>query len=185
MTSRNRVHCIVSNKGHVMFLYCWRMGQTLLFDCLVSGRKCVGGRHWGVMPVESGNSAAARQVKQKRKSHSLSIRRTNSTEQDRPGMQRDMLEGQVGCFFVFVSTKLAWSRIDPGLKFVVTNTRGNYCLSVLTSPGVQARMKQSQFCDIVYDFFFLINIKSWQLGYASIYINMSCCVWIIFYCFRI
>uniref|UniRef100_A0A673H497 WD repeat-containing protein 37 n=1 Tax=Sinocyclocheilus rhinocerous TaxID=307959 RepID=A0A673H497_9TELE len=47
-----------------------------------------------VMPVESGNSAAARQVKQKRKSHSLSIRRTNSTEQDRPGMQRDMLEGQ-------------------------------------------------------------------------------------------
>nr|XP_055037737.1 WD repeat-containing protein 37 isoform X1 [Misgurnus anguillicaudatus]XP_055037738.1 WD repeat-containing protein 37 isoform X1 [Misgurnus anguillicaudatus]XP_055037739.1 WD repeat-containing protein 37 isoform X1 [Misgurnus anguillicaudatus]XP_055037740.1 WD repeat-containing protein 37 isoform X1 [Misgurnus anguillicaudatus] len=46
------------------------------------------------MPVESGNSAAARQVKQKRKSHSLSIRRTNSTEQDRPGMQRDMLEGQ-------------------------------------------------------------------------------------------
>ncbi|KAA0704978.1 WD repeat-containing protein 37 [Triplophysa tibetana] len=46
------------------------------------------------MPVESGNSAAARQVKQKRKSHSLSIRRTNSVEQDRPGMQRDMLEGQ-------------------------------------------------------------------------------------------
>uniref|UniRef100_A0A9J8CSJ4 WD repeat-containing protein 37 n=1 Tax=Cyprinus carpio carpio TaxID=630221 RepID=A0A9J8CSJ4_CYPCA len=46
------------------------------------------------MPVESGNSTAARQVKQKRKSHSLSIRRTNSTEQDRPGMQRDLLEGQ-------------------------------------------------------------------------------------------
>ncbi|KAM4605588.1 LOW QUALITY PROTEIN: WD repeat-containing protein 37-like [Polymixia lowei] len=46
------------------------------------------------MPVESGSSAAARQAKQKRKSHSLSIRRTNSTEQDRSGLQRDMLEGQ-------------------------------------------------------------------------------------------
>ncbi|XP_015210338.1 WD repeat-containing protein 37 isoform X2 [Lepisosteus oculatus] len=46
------------------------------------------------MPVESGSSAAARQAKQKRKSHSLSIRRTNSTEQDRAGMQREMLEGQ-------------------------------------------------------------------------------------------
>ena len=47
------------------------------------------------MPVESGSSAAARQAKQKRKSHSLSIRRTNSTEQERTGLQRDMLEGQV------------------------------------------------------------------------------------------
>lgn len=47
------------------------------------------------MPVESGNSAAARQAKQKRKSHSLSIRRTNSTEQDRPTAHRDMLEAQV------------------------------------------------------------------------------------------
>ncbi|XP_048883153.1 WD repeat-containing protein 37 isoform X2 [Brienomyrus brachyistius] len=49
------------------------------------------------MPVESGSggvSAAGRQAKQKRKSHSLSIRRTNSTEQDRVGMQRDLLEGQ-------------------------------------------------------------------------------------------
>uniref|UniRef100_A0A7N6ABH9 WD repeat-containing protein 37 n=1 Tax=Anabas testudineus TaxID=64144 RepID=A0A7N6ABH9_ANATE len=46
------------------------------------------------MPVESGSSAAARQAKQKRKSHSLSIRRTNSTEQDRSGLQRDMIEGQ-------------------------------------------------------------------------------------------
>uniref|UniRef100_A0AAR2IYA4 WD repeat-containing protein 37 n=1 Tax=Pygocentrus nattereri TaxID=42514 RepID=A0AAR2IYA4_PYGNA len=46
------------------------------------------------MPVESGNSAAARQAKQKRKSHSLSIRRTNSTEQERPAIHRDMLEGQ-------------------------------------------------------------------------------------------
>ncbi|XP_069367621.1 WD repeat-containing protein 37 isoform X1 [Paralichthys olivaceus] len=46
------------------------------------------------MPVESGNSAAARQAKQKRKSHSLSIRRTNSTEQERSGLQREMLEGQ-------------------------------------------------------------------------------------------
>uniref|UniRef100_A0A3B1KD62 Uncharacterized protein n=1 Tax=Astyanax mexicanus TaxID=7994 RepID=A0A3B1KD62_ASTMX len=46
------------------------------------------------MPVESGNSGAARQAKQKRKSHSLSIRRTNSTEQERPPIHRDMLEGQ-------------------------------------------------------------------------------------------
>ncbi|KAJ8272478.1 hypothetical protein GJAV_G00089560 [Gymnothorax javanicus] len=46
------------------------------------------------MPVESGSSAVARQAKQKRKSHSLSIRRTNSTEQDRAGLQRDLLEGQ-------------------------------------------------------------------------------------------
>ena len=45
--------------------------------------------------MESGSSAAARQAKQKRKSHSLSIRRTNSTEQERSGLQRDMLEGQV------------------------------------------------------------------------------------------
>ncbi|GAA6077458.1 WD repeat-containing protein 37 isoform X1, partial [Tachysurus ichikawai] len=46
------------------------------------------------MPVESGNSAVARQAKQKRKSHSLSIRRTNSTEQERPSIHRDMLEAQ-------------------------------------------------------------------------------------------
>uniref|UniRef100_A0A3P8XBF4 WD repeat-containing protein 37 n=1 Tax=Esox lucius TaxID=8010 RepID=A0A3P8XBF4_ESOLU len=49
------------------------------------------------MPVESGSSAAARHTKQKRKSHSLSIRRSNSTEQDQrtgTGMQRDMLDGQ-------------------------------------------------------------------------------------------
>ncbi|KAM8838330.1 WD repeat-containing protein 37-like isoform 2-T2 [Synchiropus picturatus] len=45
------------------------------------------------MPVES-SSVTARQAKQKRKSHSLSIRRTNSTEQERSGLQRDMLEGQ-------------------------------------------------------------------------------------------
>lgn len=54
------------------------------------------------MPVETGSNVAARQAKQKRKSHSLSIRRTNSTEQDRSGLQRDMLEGQV-----------SWSRIPP------------------------------------------------------------------------
>uniref|UniRef100_A0A8C5AT43 WD repeat domain 37 n=1 Tax=Gadus morhua TaxID=8049 RepID=A0A8C5AT43_GADMO len=46
------------------------------------------------MPVESGSSAASRQAKQKRKSHSLSIRRTNSTEQDRGGLQRDLMESQ-------------------------------------------------------------------------------------------
>ncbi|XP_058504072.1 WD repeat-containing protein 37 isoform X2 [Solea solea] len=51
------------------------------------------------MPVEggssSGSASAARHPKQKRKAHSLSIRRTNSTE-DRPlGIHRgDMLEGQ-------------------------------------------------------------------------------------------
>ncbi|XP_061550524.1 WD repeat-containing protein 37-like isoform X1 [Phycodurus eques] len=53
------------------------------------------------MPVESGSggvgggggggTGAVRQAKQKRKSHSLSIRRTNSTEQERAGfLQRDM-----------------------------------------------------------------------------------------------
>uniref|UniRef100_A0A8C5API0 WD repeat-containing protein 37 n=1 Tax=Gadus morhua TaxID=8049 RepID=A0A8C5API0_GADMO len=49
------------------------------------------------MPVESGSSSsasAARHPKQKRKAHSLSIRRTNSTEERPPGMHRDMLEGQ-------------------------------------------------------------------------------------------
>lgn len=47
------------------------------------------------MPLEGGSSASARQAKQKRKSHSLSIRRTNSTEQDRSALQRELLEGQV------------------------------------------------------------------------------------------
>ncbi|XP_074049320.1 WD repeat-containing protein 37 isoform X3 [Macrotis lagotis] len=47
-----------------------------------------------VMPTESGNFATARQAKQKRKSHSLSIRRTNSSEQERSGLPREMLEGQ-------------------------------------------------------------------------------------------
>uniref|UniRef100_A0A3B3ZAR6 WD repeat-containing protein 37 n=1 Tax=Periophthalmus magnuspinnatus TaxID=409849 RepID=A0A3B3ZAR6_9GOBI len=42
------------------------------------------------MPVESSSSSAARQAKQKRKSHSLSIRRTNSTEQER----RELMETQ-------------------------------------------------------------------------------------------
>uniref|UniRef100_A0A8C5EXV9 WD repeat-containing protein 37 n=1 Tax=Gopherus evgoodei TaxID=1825980 RepID=A0A8C5EXV9_9SAUR len=46
------------------------------------------------MPTESGSFATARQAKQKRKSHSLSIRRTNSSEQERTGLQREMLEGQ-------------------------------------------------------------------------------------------
>ncbi|PWA30098.1 hypothetical protein CCH79_00009778, partial [Gambusia affinis] len=46
------------------------------------------------MPVESSSSSSSRQAKQKRKSHSLSIRRTNSTEQDRSGLQRELLEGQ-------------------------------------------------------------------------------------------
>lgn len=52
------------------------------------------------MPVEggssSGSASAARHPKQKRKAHSLSIRRTNSTEERPPGILRgDMLEGQV------------------------------------------------------------------------------------------
>uniref|UniRef100_A0A8D1JL44 WD repeat-containing protein 37 n=1 Tax=Sus scrofa TaxID=9823 RepID=A0A8D1JL44_PIG len=46
------------------------------------------------MPTESGSCSAARQAKQKRKSHSLSIRRTNSSEQERTGLPREMLEGQ-------------------------------------------------------------------------------------------
>ncbi|XP_037311896.1 WD repeat-containing protein 37-like [Pungitius pungitius] len=51
------------------------------------------------MPVEggssSGSASAARHPKQKRKAHSLSIRRTNSIEERLPGFQRgDMLEGQ-------------------------------------------------------------------------------------------
>ncbi|XP_004080963.1 WD repeat-containing protein 37 isoform X4 [Oryzias latipes] len=51
------------------------------------------------MPVEGGSSSgsgsAARHPKQKRKAHSLSIRRTNSTEDRPPGVLRgDMLEGQ-------------------------------------------------------------------------------------------
>jgi len=59
------------------------------------------------MPVESGSScssvsAAARHPpKQKRKAHSLSIRRANSREEERPpagppgALHRDMLEAQV------------------------------------------------------------------------------------------
>uniref|UniRef100_A0A8C3ARF4 WD repeat-containing protein 37 n=1 Tax=Cyclopterus lumpus TaxID=8103 RepID=A0A8C3ARF4_CYCLU len=51
------------------------------------------------MPVEggssSGSASAARHPKQKRKAHSLSIRRTNSIEDRPPGFQRgEMLEGQ-------------------------------------------------------------------------------------------
>lgn len=50
------------------------------------------------MPVEGGSgsgSASARHPKQKRKAHSLSIRRTNSTEERPSGIQRgDMLDGQ-------------------------------------------------------------------------------------------
>ncbi|XP_030613082.1 WD repeat-containing protein 37-like isoform X2 [Archocentrus centrarchus] len=51
------------------------------------------------MPVEggssSGSASAVRHPKQKRKAHSLSIRRTNSTEERPGGIQRgDMLDGQ-------------------------------------------------------------------------------------------
>lgn len=44
----------------------------------------------------SGSASATRHPKQKRKAHSLSIRRTNSTEERPGGIQRgDMLDGQV------------------------------------------------------------------------------------------
>ena len=81
----------------------WTMGCV----CSVSGRKWTGGRHRGGMPVESGSSAAARHTKQKRKSHSLSIRRSNSTDQEQrtvTGMQRDMLDGQVSELTTAVNT---------------------------------------------------------------------------------
>uniref|UniRef100_A0A8C6PUH7 WD repeat-containing protein 37 n=1 Tax=Nothobranchius furzeri TaxID=105023 RepID=A0A8C6PUH7_NOTFU len=46
-------------------------------------------------PGSSGSTSATRHPKQKRKAHSLSIRRTNSTEDRLPGILRgDMLEGQ-------------------------------------------------------------------------------------------
>lgn len=76
---------IISTTNHFLMLYF----QTVVASGLDGG-----------MPVESGSSAAARQAKQKRKSHSLSIRRTNSTEQERSGLQRDMLEGQVTTYTV-------------------------------------------------------------------------------------
>ncbi|XP_023660505.2 WD repeat-containing protein 37-like isoform X6 [Paramormyrops kingsleyae] len=49
------------------------------------------------MPVEGGSAGGGggvRRAKQKRKSHSLSIRRTNSTEQERPGTLRDAVDAQ-------------------------------------------------------------------------------------------
>ncbi|KAM9671552.1 WD repeat-containing protein 37 isoform 4-T12 [Trichechus inunguis] len=57
-------------------------------------QECPGHYLLEVMPTESGSCSAARQAKQKRKSHSLSIRRTNSSEQERTGLPREMLEGQ-------------------------------------------------------------------------------------------
>uniref|UniRef100_A0A8D0AE02 WD repeat-containing protein 37 n=2 Tax=Sander lucioperca TaxID=283035 RepID=A0A8D0AE02_SANLU len=76
-------------------------GLWPLFTCL-SGKRVTGGRAThavGGMPVEggssSGSASAARHPKQKRKAHSLSIRRTNSIEERPLGIQRgDMLEGQ-------------------------------------------------------------------------------------------
>lgn len=76
----------------------------------------------GGMPVEGGSSSgsalAARHPKQKRKAHSLSIRRTNSTEERPPGILRgDMLEGQVRTytptamlFFFFLCKSYTTSR---------------------------------------------------------------------------
>lgn len=79
-----------------------------------------GGSGGGGGGSSGGSSAlAARHPKQKRKAHSLSIRRTNSTEErPLPGMLRgDMLEGQVSlgtrsnslCFFVLF---FFWSHIS-------------------------------------------------------------------------
>lgn len=65
-------------------------------------------REVGGMPVEGGSSSggsalASRHPKQKRKAHSLSIRRTNSTEERPPGILRgDMLEGQVRDMYIFL-----------------------------------------------------------------------------------
>lgn len=84
----------------------------------------------GGMPVESGSSAAARQAKQKRKSHSLSIRRTNSTEQDRSGLQRDMLEGQVTtCTF----TQRKYTKTPVQRKYLNSQCQLLSSLSVIIS----------------------------------------------------
>lgn len=74
------------------------------------------------MPVESGNSAAARQAKQKRKSHSLSIRRTNSTEQDRPTAHRDMLEAQVEPLLSLSHTHAHYADLHLGKLLGLTET---------------------------------------------------------------
>uniref|UniRef100_A0A8C6WQI7 WD repeat-containing protein 37 n=1 Tax=Neogobius melanostomus TaxID=47308 RepID=A0A8C6WQI7_9GOBI len=59
------------------------------------------------MPVESSSSSAAsRQSKQKRKSHSLSIRRTNSTEQERSGLHRELIDAQDSKLPVSMRTNL-------------------------------------------------------------------------------
>ncbi|KAF0883005.1 NOG1 protein, partial [Crocuta crocuta] len=69
--------------------------KSLLFLLLFSLLQERAGHHLlEVMPTESGSCSTARQAKQKRKSHSLSIRRTNSSEQERAGLPREMLEGQ-------------------------------------------------------------------------------------------
>lgn len=73
-------------KVHVCRKFCFAVSSFQVGDTSVGP---------GGMPVETVSSSAARQAKQKRKSHSLSIRRTNSTEQDRSGLQREMLESQV------------------------------------------------------------------------------------------
>uniref|UniRef100_A0A8C6TRR9 WD repeat-containing protein 37 n=1 Tax=Neogobius melanostomus TaxID=47308 RepID=A0A8C6TRR9_9GOBI len=54
----------------------------------------------------SSSSAASRQSKQKRKSHSLSIRRTNSTEQERSGLHRELIDAQDSKLPVSMRTNL-------------------------------------------------------------------------------
>lgn len=126
------------------------------------------------MPVESGSNVAARQAKQKRKSHSLSIRRTNSTEQDRSGLQRDMLEGQVSptcqlvlcqaalwnslpCHRVYQSRQTSASTVYTSLALVVTQPVEQRCfvpaprLAALTQP-VSATSPQSFVSPLCYLF---------------------------------
>nr|XP_061835094.1 WD repeat-containing protein 37 isoform X2 [Nerophis lumbriciformis] len=67
------------------------------------------------MPVESSSSGVVRQAKQKRKSHSLSIKRTNSTEQDRLGLHRDMLDGQ-SCDNLECLARIEDSKLPLSLK---------------------------------------------------------------------
>lgn len=81
----------------------WACQVFFIFLTWSSGKIQAGGRDSrkvGGMPGEGGSSSgsalAGRHPKQKRKAHSLSIRRTNSTEERPLGILRgDMLEGQV------------------------------------------------------------------------------------------
>lgn len=78
----------------------------------------------------SGSALAARHPKQKRKAHSLSIRRTNSTEERLPGILRgDMLEGQVRDILVhaFFETRSHKHNSTPADKSVVNHATYKTC----------------------------------------------------------